>query len=45
MPAAVYCYSADDMTPAHLLGKYEYTDVRMDVGLGDVDFEPVTYGM
>jgi hypothetical protein len=45
IPVAVYCYSNDDMLPQSLLGKYEYTDIRLDVGLTERDFDPATYGM
>jgi hypothetical protein len=45
IPVAVYCYSDDEQQPANLLGKYEYRDVRFNVGLSDVDFTPETYGM
>lgn len=45
IPIAVYCYSNEDRKPEHLLGKYEYRNIRFDVGLKDSDFEPATYGM
>lgn len=45
IPVAVYCYADDDMTPEKLLGKYEYRNVRMDIGLTDRDFDPAAYGM
>lgn len=45
VPIAVYCYSDDDEKPENLLGKYEYRNIRLNVGLTDADFEPATYGM
>ncbi len=45
IPVAVYCYADDEKTPERLLGKYEYRDIRIDVGFTDRDFEPSTYGM
>jgi hypothetical protein len=45
VPIAVYCYSDDQRNPQALLGKYEYRDIRFDVGLVDSDFDPATYGM
>ncbi|MEK6642623.1 MAG: DUF1571 domain-containing protein [Planctomycetota bacterium] len=45
VPVAVYCFSDDAKDPKHLLGKYEYRDIRFGVGLTDKDFEPKTYGM
>lgn len=45
VPVAVYCYSHDDRSPEHLLGKYEYRNVRFHAGLTERDFEPATYGM
>lgn len=45
VPVAVYCYSNDEAKPRDLLGKYEYRNVRFDVGLTEKDFEPSTYGM
>jgi len=45
VPVAVYCYSNDACEPGQLLGKYEYRNVRFNVGLTESDFEPATYGM
>jgi hypothetical protein len=45
VPVAVYCYSDEDHKPTNLLGKYEYRDIRFNVGLTPGDFEPGTYGM
>jgi hypothetical protein len=45
IPVAVYCYSDDEQNPENLLGKYEYRDVRFNVGLSETDFSPETYGM
>ncbi len=45
VPVAIYCYADDEMKPEHLLGKYEYRNVRLGVGLGESDFDPKTYGM
>jgi len=45
IPVAVYSYSNDAMKPEHLLGKYEYTNIRLNPGLSESDFEPGTYGM
>jgi hypothetical protein len=45
VPVAVYCYSHDDRSSEHLLGKYEYRNVRFHAGLSEKDFEPTTYGM
>lgn len=45
VPVAVYCYSDDEQKPENLLGKYEYRDIRFNVGLTDADFAPETYGM
>ncbi len=45
VPVAVYCYSDDAHSSANLLGKYEYRDIRFNVGLTEADFEPATYGM
>jgi hypothetical protein len=45
VPVAVYCYSDDDRLPEHLIAKYEYRGIRMQVGLTDKDFDPHTYGM
>lgn len=41
----VACYSYGDREKQDLLGKYEYTDVQFNVGLGDKDFQPETYGL
>jgi hypothetical protein len=45
VPVAVYCYSEDDRSPEHLLGKYEYRNIRFHAGLTEKDFDPLTYGM
>ncbi|HVP12479.1 MAG TPA: DUF1571 domain-containing protein [Phycisphaerae bacterium] len=45
VPIAVYCYSDDERKPLNLLGKYEYRDIRFDVGFSESDFDPATYGM
>lgn len=45
VPVAVYCYSDDAKEPRNLLGKYEYRNIRMQVGLSESDFDPKTYGM
>jgi len=45
IPVAVYCYSHDEMKPEQLLGKYEYTNIRLNPGLTESDFTPATYGM
>ncbi len=45
VPVAVYCYSDDARKPDKLLGKYEYRDIRFNVGLTDAVFDPDTYGM
>ena len=45
VPVAVYCYSHEDRSSEHLLGKYEYRNVRFHAGLTEKDFEPATYGM
>lgn len=45
VPIAVYCYSDDERKPENLLGKYEYRNIRFDIGLSDTVFEPATYGM
>ncbi len=45
IPVAVYCYSDDARKPDKLLGKYEYRDIRFNVGLTDAVFDPDTYGM
>lgn len=43
VPVSVRCY-ADD-AKKQLLGRYEYSNVRFDVGLTEKTFEPETYGM
>jgi len=43
VPVAVYSYA--DLERRKLLGKYEYRDVRMNVGCQPGDFEPSKYGM
>lgn len=45
VPVAVYCFSHDDKKPEHLLGKYEYRNIRFDAGLTEKHFDPATYGM
>ncbi|HKQ47086.1 MAG TPA: DUF1571 domain-containing protein [Phycisphaerae bacterium] len=45
IPVAVYCFSTDYKDPQHLLGKYEYRNIKLDSGLTEADFDPVTYGM
>ena len=45
VPVAVYCYSDEAREPAHLLGKYEYRNVRFNVDLTEADFAPARYGM
>lgn len=45
LPVAVYCYSDVDQKPHHLIAKYEYRGIRMQVGLTEKDFDPSTYGM
>ncbi len=45
VPVAVYTYSDSAESPDQLLGKYEYRNVRFNVGLTDADFDPATYGM
>jgi len=45
VPVAVYCYSDVEKRPEHLLGKYEYRNIRFQTGLSDRDFDPATYGM
>lgn len=43
LPVACFCYADDD--GRKLLGKYVYTNVHLNVGLQDVDFDPQTYGL
>lgn len=45
VPVAVYCFSQDSKEPQHLLGKYEYRNIQLGVGLSEADFDPATYGM
>ena len=45
IPVAVYRYSDTEQKPAHLLGKYEYRNIRLNAGLTDAEFDPATYGM
>jgi hypothetical protein len=45
IPVAVYCYSDADAKPEHLLGKYEYRNIKFSIGLTDREFDPATYGM
>ncbi|MEK6642800.1 MAG: DUF1571 domain-containing protein [Planctomycetota bacterium] len=45
VPVAVYCYSDVDRHPSHLIAKYEYRSIRMQAGLTEKDFDPLTYGM
>lgn len=39
------CYSYADFECKKLLGKYTYTNVHLNVGLQDADFEAKTYGL
>ncbi len=39
------CYSYADLEGKKLLGKYTYTNVHLNVGLQDSDFDPKTYGL
>ena len=39
------CASYADDAKQKLLGKYEYTDVKLNVGLTEADFDGKTYGM
>lgn len=39
------CYSYADYEGKELLGKYTYTNVHLNVGLQDKDFDPKTYGL
>ena len=41
----VACYSYGDLDATHLLGKYIYTNVRLNVGLQAADFDRKTYGL
>jgi len=41
----VMCASYADDAKKTLLGQYEYTDVRLNEGLTDADFEGTTYGL
>ena len=41
----VMCASYADDAKKTLLGQYEYTDVRLNEGLTDADFEGKTYGL
>ncbi len=41
----VACYSYEDLDAKHLLGSYVYTNVRLNVGLQDTDFDRKTYGL
>lgn len=41
----VSCASYADDAKKELLGQYEYTDVRLNVGLTEADFDGKTYGM
>ncbi len=43
LPVACFCYADADCR--ELLGKYLYTNVHLNVGLQDVDFDPQTYGL
>ena len=45
VPIAIYSYSDEAERPGCLIGKYEFHDLRMGVGLTAKDFEPATYGM
>jgi hypothetical protein len=41
----VMCASYADEAKTELLGQYEYSDVRLNQGLADADFEGKTYGL
>ncbi len=41
----IACYSYGDHEGKILLGKYIYSDVHLNVGLRDTDFDPKTYGL
>lgn len=41
----VACYSYADPDGKQLLGKYEYSNVRLNIGLPQTDFEPATHGL
>ena len=41
----IACYSYGDHEGKILLGKYIYSDVHLNVGLRDTDFDPQTYGL
>ncbi len=41
----VACYSYEDLEATRLLGKYIYTNVRLNVGLQATDFDRKTYGL
>jgi hypothetical protein len=41
----VACYSYEDLEATRLLGKYVYTNVRLNVGLQATDFDRKTYGL
>lgn len=43
VPVAIQSYG--DAERKHLLGRYEYRDVKLNVGLAHGDFAPETYGM
>lgn len=45
IPVAVYCYGDMEQQPANLLSKYEFRNIRFNVGLTDKEFDPATYGM
>lgn len=45
VPVAVYCFSNESKEPRYLLGKYEYRNIQLGVGLSETDFDPSTYGM
>ena len=41
----VACFSYEDLDATRLLGKYIYTNVRLNVGLQNTDFDRKTYGL
>lgn len=43
IPVSVRCYADDART--QLLGRYEYSDVKLAAGLSDAQFEPTNFGM
>ncbi|HPF39040.1 MAG TPA: DUF1571 domain-containing protein [Phycisphaerae bacterium] len=45
VPTAIHTFSDDQCDAAHLLGKYEYSDIDFSAEITDADFEPSTYGL